>query len=219
MNNNHNQLASCVAALREQRKWSVTETARRAGLSTSMLWKVENGQASMTYEKLVALADAFGVEIGELFSGAAKRVHTGGRRVVNYGLDAPMVDVNGNAHYFLATDIADKHLLPCVIEVHANDPVSHDAKGHAGEEFAYVLEGIVDVDCEGYQVARLHVGDSIYFDACLRHRYMAVGDQPARVLCAFSNPQSMARMAPTKGIPSQPEALRLFSNKQLERPE
>ncbi len=68
--------------------WSVTETARRSGIPTAMQWKVENGQASMTYDKLVALAEGPKVGIGELFASDSAKARTGGRRVVNRGTDA-----------------------------------------------------------------------------------------------------------------------------------
>lgn len=210
MSDNRNRLAERVKLLRERKGWSVAETARRAQLSSSMLWKVENGQTSLTYEKLAALAAGLEVEIGELFAVDSEPVRTGGRRVIDRG-KAPMVDLNGNLHFFLATDIADKQLLPILVEVRATDPVQHELEAHGGEEFTYVLEGVVDFHCEGYAPARLRAGDSVYFDACLRHCYVCGEGDIARIICTYSNPQSLARPAPMPGIPLQPTAMRLLS--------
>ena len=75
-------LAARVKALRARRGWTVTETARRAGVSVSMLWKVENGQTELTYSKLAKLAEGLEVPIGELFAESAPALRKGGRRVV-----------------------------------------------------------------------------------------------------------------------------------------
>jgi len=211
MDDNQHRLAERVKTLRERRAWSVAETARRSGLSSSMLWKVENRQTSLTYEKLVALAAGLEVEVAELFTTERERTRTGGRRAINHGIDAPMVNMNGNSHYFLAADIANKHLFPIVIEVRATDPVRHRAEGHAGEEFTYVLEGTIDFHCEGYAPTRLEAGDSVYFDACLRHSYICAEGEYARVICAYSSPQAIARAALVAGVPAQPAAMRALT--------
>lgn len=181
-------LAACAKALRERRGWTIAETARRADLSTSMLWKVENGQTTLTYGKLLKLADGLGVPIGELFSPVAPATRKGGRRLVERRGTAPIVVVRDNPHHFLATEIANKHNFPCLVEVKASGS-GEDAETHSGEEFSYVIEGRVTFICEGYAPVVLEPGDSVYFDASQRHRYLCVDGIPARMLCIYSHPE------------------------------
>lgn len=191
-------LGECLKTLRTRRGWSIAETARRAGLSASMLWKVENGQTTLTHGKLASLAEGLQVPIGELFSPAEPPARKSGRRVVDRRGTAPVVDCGGNLHHFLATEIASKHYFPCVIEVNADGDGS-DAEKHGGEEFAYVMDGRVELHCEGYSPVVLETGDSVYFDASLKHRYLRV-DGPARLMCIYSHPEHM-RQATTDTEP------------------
>ena len=181
-------LSSRVKALRERRGWSVSETARRAGVSVSMLWKVENGQTELTYSKLAKLASGLDVPIGELFADPAPVVRKGGRRVVDRSGTGPVIDVQSNLHRFLASDLAQKHYFPCLVEVKATGDGS-DSEAHGGEEFSLVIDGRVRFFCAGYEPVVLEVGDSVYFDASMPHRYLKAGDEPARMLCVYSHPE------------------------------
>ena len=160
-----------------------------------MLWKVENGQTTLTYGKLAKLAAGLEVPVGELFADPANTVRKGGRRVVERLGSGPTVDVKDNLHRFLATDLSQKHYSPCLIEVSARGDGS-DAESHGGEEFALVLDGRVRFHCEGYEPMLLEAGDSVYFDAGLAHRYLQAGETPARLLCIYSHPEhARAEMA------------------------
>jgi transcriptional regulator with XRE-family HTH domain len=195
-------LSTRVGALRQRRGWTIAETARRAGLSVSMLWKVEHGQTTLTYGKLAKLALGLEVPIGELFANPAAPARKGGRRVVERAGCGPTVDVRDNLHRFLATDLSQKHCFPCIIEVGAKGDGS-DSEAHGGEEFALVLAGQVRFHCEGYEPVVLDLGDSVYFDAALMHRYLQASPSPARLLCIYSHPEH-ARAEPS-GV--QPHSL------------
>ncbi len=202
-------LSSRVKTLRERRGWTIAETARRAGVSVSMLWKVENGQTTLTYGKLVKLADGLGVPVGELFSDPAPSLRRGGRRVVDRRGSGPTVDVCNNLHQFLATDLAGKHNFPCLIDVRAEGD-GDDAESHGGEEFSFVIEGRVRFVCEGYEAVVLEPGDSVYFDASLKHRYLRDGAAPARMLCVYSHPEH-ARLSEVAAVEPHSRAMRMFS--------
>ena len=204
-------LSSRVKTLRERRGWTIAETARRAGLSVSMLWKVENGQTTLTYGKLAKLAAGLEVPVGELFANPAPNMRKGGRRIVERRGNGPVVDVCDNLHRFLATDIAYKHYFPCLIDVRATGD-GLDAEAHGGEEFAFVIAGCVRFHCEGYEPVVLEAGDSVYFDAALPHRYICASETPARLLCVYSHPEH-ARLTDTAEIEPHSLAMRAFGGK------
>ena len=55
---------------------------------------------------------------------------------------------------------------------------------HDGEEFIYVLEGMIEVQL-GDKRERLQPEDSIYYDSTLPHLVRCGGDQPARILAVL----------------------------------
>jgi len=59
---------------------------------------------------------------------------------------------------------------------------------HHGEaEAFYILEGTIELTC-GTEVVVGHAGDFLYAPKDVPHKYLVVGDTPARVLLLFSRP-------------------------------
>ena len=211
MTDDRTPLSVRLKALRERRGWSVAETARRAGVSVSMLWKVENGKTELTYSKLAMLAAGLEVPVGELFADPAPTIRKGGRRIVDRRGDGPVIDVQNNLHRFLAADLAHKHYFPCVVEVGASG-AGDDGDTHGGEEFALVIAGRVKFHCEGYEPVVLDEGDSVYFDASMRHRYIRASEEPARMVCVYSHPEH-ARLDEVGMTEPHSRAMRAFDDR------
>ncbi len=76
------QLGPALRALRQAQGWKLRDVAERSGLSVSTLSKVERGQLSLTYDRLIQLADGLDVDISTLFSGTLPSPSSGtnGRR-------------------------------------------------------------------------------------------------------------------------------------------
>ena len=201
-----------VKTLRERRGWTIAETARRTGVSVSMLWKVENAQTTLTYGKLAKLAAGLEVPVSELFASPEPSIRKGGRRVVERRGAGPVIDCESNLYHFLASEISNKHYSPCIVDVRARGDGA-DAEAHAGEEFSIVMEGRVRFLCEGYAPALLEVGDSVYFDASLPHRYLCFDDAPARMLCVYSHPNNVEQSA-VGLLQAHPLAMRTFDDRQ-----
>lgn len=58
---------------------------------------------------------------------------------------------------------------------------------HAEAEGFYVLEGEIELTC-GEQTVTVSAGDFVYAPKEIPHKYLVVGQQPARVLLLFSRP-------------------------------
>jgi transcriptional regulator with XRE-family HTH domain len=59
-------VGATVRRLREERGWSLTDLAERAGISRSYLAQIESGKSAPTEEKILQLADALGALPSEL---------------------------------------------------------------------------------------------------------------------------------------------------------
>jgi XRE family transcriptional regulator, regulator of sulfur utilization len=65
-------VGAALAALRQQRELSLDELSRQSGVSKSMLSQIERNQTNPTIAIVWRLANALGVEMGELIAGTAK---------------------------------------------------------------------------------------------------------------------------------------------------
>jgi quercetin dioxygenase-like cupin family protein len=61
---------------------------------------------------------------------------------------------------------------------------------HDGDEFLSVLEGTVQVDFEGRESSVLTVGDSIYFEGGIRHRWHAARPGGYRLFVVKQKPEA-----------------------------
>jgi hypothetical protein len=97
-------------------------------------------------------------------------------------------------HLFVASDFLNKRFIPVIAEVYARTIAEFgELLRHAGEEFAFVLEGAVEFHSEFYAPLLMHKGDSLYFDSSMGHAYLAAAPGPCRVLSICSGPESQLK--------------------------
>lgn len=183
-------LGSALRSIRKERDWSLADMATATGLSVSSLSKIENGQRSLTYDKLVQLADSLSVDISRLFSSGPIRqpaAQFAGRRSVHRGNDGFEIRAGVYTYEYLAHDLIGKRFTPVLMDIHARSIADfEELVRHDGDELAYVLDGEIELYTEIYAPLRLKAGESVFFDSKVGHAYINVGEGPARILCVGS---------------------------------
>jgi len=179
---------------------SLRALSARAGLPYSTLSKLENGKMTLTYDKLIRLAQALNVDIKDLLadSNAGAAPVAVGRRSVTRAGEAPDADSEKHVHHYPAADLLGKMMIPIIIDVQAR---SVDELGglvrHGGEEYLYVLSGSMELHSDLYAPLPLGPGDSVYFDSGMAHGYVRTSAEPCSVLavCAGQGIQQLADTA------------------------
>ncbi|HYD86134.1 MAG TPA: XRE family transcriptional regulator [Vitreimonas sp.] len=188
------------AVVREERLrrgWTLADASARTGLPISTLSKVENDKISLSYDKLVRLSQGLEIDISRLFGGgdAPQQRSVIGRRSVTRQHEGRSIETPNYNHRYVAADLLSKAFIPVVAEIRARSLAEFgELVAHPGEEFAYVLEGTVDLHTALYAPVRLNPGDSIYFDSGMGHAYIAVSEGVCRVLsiCTGAEAQLVA---------------------------
>jgi transcriptional regulator with XRE-family HTH domain len=181
---------------RLRRGWTLAEASTRTGLPISTLSKLENDKISLSYDKLVRLSQGLEMDISRLFGGgdSPPQKTVIGRRSVTRKHEGRAIETPHYNHRYIAADLLSKSFIPVVAEIKIRSIEEFgELVVHPGEEFAYVLEGTVDLYTALYAPVRLNAGDSIYFDSGMGHAYIAVGDAVCRVLsiCTGAEAQLM----------------------------
>lgn len=189
-------LGSALRAIRKERGWSLAVAAEHTGLAVSTLSKIENGQRSLTYDKLIELASSLQVDIARLFAGSASASVAStpmplGRRSVQREGGGFVIEAGVYTYRYLAEDLINKRFSPIVMELHARSFAEFGGLlRHSGEEFVFALEGEVEVRTDLYAPLKLSPGESVYFDSNVGHAYLNAGQGPARILIIASGEQS-----------------------------
>lgn len=175
-------LGNRVRELRKARGWTLEKAATQAGLARSTLSKIENGQMSPTYDALKKLALGLAISVPQLFTPALP-AQVSGRIVVTKSGEGQAHATATYEHELLAEALTKKQMLPYRATIRARDMADFNGwVRHEGEEFLYVLTGIVRLYTEFYAPVDLRRGDSAYYDAAMGHNVISLSDEDATLL-------------------------------------
>jgi transcriptional regulator with XRE-family HTH domain len=197
---------AALRAIRNKKGWTLAEVSQRTGLPVSTLSKVENDRMSLTYDKLARISTGLDIDISALFgSGAngATAVGLSGRRCITRAGEGKAIETETYDHVYPAADLLNKRFVPIIADIKARSIQEFgELIRHPGEEWAYVLEGAIELHTELYAPLLLKVGDSIYFDSGMGHAYIAGAPGRCRVLAICSGSESQL-IAATTGEPTE----------------
>lgn len=181
--NSASMLGAQIRALRAGTRTSGGELAARAGVSRSMLSRVERGLASPSIETLERIADGLGVSISQFFARQAHRVDF---QHVPAGRGIPvnsLVGATGGCYELLGHLVSgDMTMTPSLVRMDGCATLP-SALAQEGLKFIYVLAGQARYRYGQRQLA-LKEGDALLFDACAPHGVEAVVAAPLHYLCA-----------------------------------
>ncbi len=179
-------LGARVRDLRKARDWTLEQAAKQAGLARSTLSKIENGQMSPTYEALKKLAVGLEISVPQLFT-PPQRDQVNGRLAVTKSGQGHSHATTTYEHELLAENLTKKQMLPYRARVRARQMEEFDGwVRHDGEEFLYVLTGVIRLYTEFYEPIEMRRGDSAYYDATMGHNVVSVSDDDATILWVTS---------------------------------
>ena len=171
-----------VRELRKARSMTLEQAAKQAGLARSTLSKIENGQMSPTYEALKKLAVGLEISVPQLFT-PSKRDQVNGRMAVTRTDEGMSLATVTYEHQLLAETLTKKQMLPYRTRVRARSMEEYDGwVRHNGEEFLYVLTGVVMLYTEFYEPVEMRRGDSAYYDATMGHNVISTSAEDATIL-------------------------------------
>ena len=173
-----------LRALREQRKLSQRELARRSGVTNGMISLIEQDKTSPSVALLKKVLDGFPVSLCDFFSFGGE--HTGSR--VFFAARQLNVLDNGRVRFRQIGGPQAGRAMQIMTETYSpgadtgETMLSHDA-----EEGGFIISGSIEVTV-GAQRAVLGPGDAYYFDSRLPHRFRNLGNETCELVSACSPP-------------------------------
>jgi transcriptional regulator with XRE-family HTH domain len=187
-----------LAVVRGERELTVSEVARRVGVSASAISQIERGHSRPSVATLFALARALTVLVDAFFDDdeAKARPETPSAAVLR-SVETPgpeqlhryFVPSGERATLEITGGVRWERLTPTAIDgldfmelVYAPGAESApELYRHPGIEMVLLLEGRLDIFV-GFDRHELHSGDSIAFPSSLPHRYVNPTDDVSRAV-------------------------------------
>jgi DNA-binding transcriptional MerR regulator/quercetin dioxygenase-like cupin family protein len=166
--------------LRTRAHKTLKEVSETTGLSISFISALERGGSGASVASLRRLAGAYGVTMRELFGADLEQSSPLVR-----GEDRPVMQWD-NGVRFEEMASGEKVMDPSYIRV----PPGAGSEGfysHNGEEFVYVISGVLFVELKDQGTYRVAPGDTLYFPSTTQHRWWA-GDGPVEAVYVNTPP-------------------------------
>lgn len=175
-----------IQGIRESKNLTLEEVAERAGLTTEQVTRIENNTDFPSLAPLIKIARVLGVRLGTFLDDQTELGPVVCRKAER---DDDSISFSNNAtkarkhmeYHSLSKEKSGRHMEPFVIDIASSEGVDFVLSTHEGEEFIYVLDGVVEINY-GKDTYILEEGDSIYYDSIVAHHVHAGHGETARIL-------------------------------------
>ena len=181
MNTQIRQIAERLRGLRDSLELTIDQAAEKCSVSSVDYANFESGNSDIPMSFLCAVAETFGVETTAIISGVDP--HAESYFISRRGTGVKVERFKAYQYFSLASGFRNATVKPFEVVVEPNE-LTIRQNTHAGQEFNYVIEGILQIHIAGNDLV-LEEGDSIYFDALKPHGMKALGGRKERFLAVI----------------------------------
>lgn len=172
-------IGSKIKELRLNKKLTLRDLAEKTGLSSGFLSQLERGLTTVAVDSLYAISKVLEVDLSYFFTA---RKNSRECVVCSYEHTVSRIESNKFIHFHLSNDLEHKQMFPEIVTLIPNyDEEDVEEFQHEGEEFIYVLEGMLTLYMN-HQVHKLHPGDSIHFNSNQIHNWCNHTNRITRIL-------------------------------------
>lgn len=168
-----NKIGNRIRALRLLQNRTIQDLANGSGLSKSMISKIENNKTIPSIAALVQIASSLGVSVSDILE--AEETLSAEFTAAGEIKDNITRTDNGYHIFPFASKYHHKKMQPFVIVAQKGEVKEHELT-HEGEEFIYVISGILNFKVGG-TTYELKKGDSLYFNSLEPHGMMPASEE------------------------------------------
>jgi transcriptional regulator with XRE-family HTH domain len=185
------QAGVAVRKLRLAKGWTLQELSEKSGVPLSTLSKLELGQSSLTYDKILRICSALDIDPGlSILKQASVTPSPSARRAVIRAGEGEPFAFGPHAAKAGAQDLLSKSFTPIMLLIGKNEGRRQTLPG---EVYLHVLSGSALLHTDVYAPLRLAVGDAVFFDGNTEHRIHSAGDEPCTALMVVSGDEGFWR--------------------------
>lgn len=159
-----------IKELRTGNEMTLKDLSEKTGYSVGFLSQLERGLTTIAIDSLARIAEVFDVDLTFFVEQKRKKTKYYLR---NFEKEVIDYEKGGFINYLASSDMTNMDLFPRIIEIMPSSEVSEtiEAYGHEGEEFVYVLEGILTLIMQDERV-ELYPGDMAHYKSSVPHNWM-----------------------------------------------
>jgi len=174
-----NEVGKKIKHLRNAKNMTLKTLSEKTSLSIGFLSQVERGLTTLAIASLESIAEALDVDLSYFFSLNKKS----NKKVMrSYEKEIFRIENNQYIDYHLSRQLKEMEMLPRIQEILPSKPDDEiTSYQHQGEEFIYVLEGILTLMIDNQQF-ELYPGDSMHFKSNIVHNWTNYSNKMVKIL-------------------------------------
>ncbi|MDD5040636.1 MAG: XRE family transcriptional regulator [Candidatus Omnitrophica bacterium] len=172
--------------LRKDKGLTLEELSSKSGVALATLSRMENNKMPGTLKSHISICKALDVSIAELYRELEDENKT--VEAVPHKKRTEHFVHSAKAKYeLLVMKALDKKIMPLMMLLGPGGSTQEEQTKPGIEKFVYVISGSFDAHV-GEDKYTLRKGDSLYFDASLKHRFVNASKADAEAICVLSPP-------------------------------
>ena len=163
------EIGKRIRILREEKGISLDELSNLTGFDVELLSNIENNIVQPQLGTVIRLSKALDSAFGRLISGIGNRIYSITRKDEQKVVSRSTAKKGQKQVYIyksLAPEVKGRHMEALIVQLEENP--DKEVSVHDGEEFIYVLDGIVMLNI-GEDTFDLEPGDSAYYLSTTPH--------------------------------------------------
>ena len=163
------EIGQRIRILREEKGLSLDEVSNLTGFDVGLLSNIETNKVQPQLGTVIKLSKALDSAFSRLVSGTGDRIYSITRKKEQKVVSRSTSQKGKKQVYIyksLAPEVKGRHMEALIVQLEENP--EKEVSVHEGEEFIYVLDGIVTLDI-GDDNFELEPGDSAYYLSTTPH--------------------------------------------------
>jgi quercetin dioxygenase-like cupin family protein len=178
------QIGDRIKRLREEKELSITQLSQLTGFDNNMLQQIEDNTVCPQLGAMIKLSKALDSAWQRMLSGEGQKLYSitrGHERKITSRSSSLRGGRPAYTYMSLAPEVKGRHMEALVVDL--EELPDEERSVHEGEEFIYVLEGVVLLNI-GEESFEMLPGDSAYYLSTTPHVLSARGGR-ARILAVI----------------------------------
>lgn len=158
-----------IKSLREEKGLSIEDLSKMTGFDIDFLKTIEKNEAQPQLGTIIKLSKALDSALGRLLSGVGNKMYSITRKNEQKIISRSTSHKGEKQVYTyksLAPEVQGRHMEALIVQLDENP--DSEMSVHDGEEFIYVLSGVIELKIGGEQF-ELEPGDSVYYLSTTEH--------------------------------------------------
>jgi len=180
------EIGKRIESLRKTRGLSLDELSNLTGFDVDILRRIENNEVQPQLGTVIKLSKALDSAFGRLVSGVGDRLYSITRKGEQKTISRSTSQKGKKQAYIyksLAPEVQGRHMEALIVQLEENP--DDEMSIHDGEEFIYVLDGVVSLTI-GEDNHTLEPGDSVYYLSTTPHLIAAQSGRATILAVVYS---------------------------------